>query len=220
MVQPAKPGRILIVDDHPIVRSGYRQVIGCHADLEICGEAAGQAEAIERIHETRPDLAVVDLSLAQGHGIDLIKHIRAHFPQVKCLVVSAHDESLFAARSLHAGALGYLSKHEATDRLIDGIRTVLAGRVFLSDAAATRLLMRSVGQRPTSDRSLLDCLSDRELAVFQMLGRGMKSVQIAHQLKLSPKTVDRHRENIKVKLGLANASELVRRATQWVLENG
>jgi DNA-binding NarL/FixJ family response regulator len=219
--QPALPARILIVDDHPIVRQGYTQLIGNQPDLEVCGFAESEEEAIRQVKAVQPDLAVIDLALKDSHGIELIKQLAPRKPPVKMLVVSAHDENLFADRALDAGALGYINKQEATEHLIDGIRTVLAGEVYLSDRMTKQLLKRRVAhtQSASPGQSPIALLTDRELEVFQFIGEGLSSKQIADKMFLSRKTVDRYRENIKGKLDLKHSAQLVQRATQWVLEN-
>lgn len=211
--------RILIVDDHPIVRQGYSQLIGNHSDLEVCGFAPTEDEAMRQIAATDPTLVVVDIKLQDGNGIELIKKIRLQYPDIRMLVISAHDENLFAERALESGAMGYINKQEATGRLIDGIRRVLADEVYLSDQMTKRLLRRRVGGPAGTEPSRLGDLTDRELEVFGLIGHGQSVKSIALQLNLSSKTIERYRENIKNKLGIANATELVQRATQWVLED-
>jgi DNA-binding NarL/FixJ family response regulator len=214
--------RILIVDDHPIVRQGYAQLIGDHRDLEVCGFASTEQEALALCRERMPHLVIIDITLKEGHGIELIKQLVSRDVGVKILVISAHDEKIFAERALEAGALGYINKQEATDELIDGIRAVLAGDVYLSEQMSKRLLKRRVGNRKSNsvDVASFDQLTDRELEVFQLIGKGLTTRRIADQLQLSPKTIERYRENIKHKLNLANATELLQRATRWSLEGG
>ena len=218
---PQRTFRILIVEDHPIVRQGYSHLIGSQADFEICGFAATAEEALAQAITTKPHLAIVDITLEEGHGIALIRELLARQSHLKILVVSAHDERMFAERALEAGAFGYLGKGEATEHLLQGIRTVLAGEVFLSEQMSQRLLKHRIGTgRSQPARAvLLDRLTDRELEVFQFIGQGRTTRQIANQLNLSPKTIERYRENIKRKLGLANATELLQRATSWVLND-
>jgi DNA-binding NarL/FixJ family response regulator len=192
--------RILIVDDHPIVCRGLRELVADEPDLEVCGEAADVSEALQQLEATRPDVVVVDLSLKGGHGIELIQKIKARSDRVKMLVSSMHDESLFAERVLRAGATGYISKQESPEKIIDALRQVLRGEIL--------------------EENPIQSLSDRELEVFEMIGQGLSTKQIAKRLHLSHKTVETHREKIKAKLNLSNSAELSRRATQWVLENG
>jgi DNA-binding NarL/FixJ family response regulator len=219
--KPKPPARILIVDDHPIVRQGYTQLIGNQPDLEVCGFAESEEDALRQVKAMQPDLVVIDLTLKDSHGIELIKQLAPRVPLVKMLVVSAHDENLFADRALDAGALGYINKQEATERLIDGIRTVLAGEVYLSQRMTRQLLRRRVGHTLSAspDQSPIALLTDRELQVFRFMGEGLSSKEIADKMFLSRKTVDRYRENIKSKLDIAHSAQLVQRATPWVLEN-
>lgn len=212
--------RILIVDDHPLVRSGFVQLISDEPDLEVCGEAADEAQALQLVAATTPDLVIIDLSLAGGSGINLIERIKAHYSEVCMLVVSMHDESLFAERVLTAGALGYLNKQEAPSNIIRAIRRVLEGRVYLSDKLTERLLDSLTGMAKAPGQSPMQRLSNRELEVFELIGRGMTTGKIADHLKLSTKTIETHRENIKKKLGLASGQELTRRAMHWLIERG
>jgi len=212
--------RILIVDDHPLVRSGFVQLISDEPDLEVCGEAADEAQALQLVAATTPDLVIIDLSLAGGSGIDLIERIKAHYSEVCMLVVSMHDESLFAERVLTAGALGYLNKQEAPSNIIRAIRRVLDGRVYLSDKLTERLLDGLTGMAKARSQSPMQRLSNRELEVFELIGRGMTTGKIADHLQLSTKTIETHRENIKKKLGLASGQELTRRAMHWLIERG
>jgi DNA-binding NarL/FixJ family response regulator len=211
--------RILIVDDHPIVRQGLTLLIANEPDLEVCGEAADSGEAVRQLTASRPDLIVVDISLHSGNGIELIKQIRSRDPNVKMLVSSMHDESLFAERALRAGAMGYINKAEATDKVVEAIRQVIRGKIYLSPRMTERMLCRAIGTEESLDHSPIDSLSDRELEVFELIGQGLTTRQIANKLHLSPKTVETYRENIKSKLNLANATELTRHAVQWTLEN-
>ena len=191
--------------------------IGRQPDLEVCGEAADMGEALRLVAETQPDVAVVDISLKSGNGIDLIKRIRDRDAHVRILVWSMHSESLYAERALRAGALGYINKDQATDRIIEAIRRVLAGKVYLSEAMAERMLQRPVGRRErraSAHRSI--SLADRELEVFRLIGEGVKTAEIAERLHLSVKTVETYRDRIRQKLDLHDSTELVRVARQWV----
>jgi DNA-binding NarL/FixJ family response regulator len=211
-----KKHKVLIVDDHPIVRRGLAEMIAMEPDLEVCGEAADMAEAIKRIETNCPDVAVVDMSLKNGLGLELIEHIKANHPSIKMLVSSMHDELLFAERSLRAGALGYIPKQEATETLLDAIHQVLRGEIYLTTRMANRL-MHNLVVKPT-DEDPIKSLSNREMEVFEMIGQGLTTQQIARRLELSPKTIETHREKIKGKLDLKNSAELNRRAVQWALE--
>ena len=218
--QTKKRARVLIVDDHPAVREALASRIGRQRDLEVCGEAADMTEALRLVADTQPDLAVVDISLKTGNGIDLIKRIKDRSDRVRMLVWSMHSESLYAERALRAGALGYVNKDQATDKIIEAIRRVLEGKVYLSDAMAEKMLHRAVGggQKEVT-RSPLDVLADRELEVFRLIGEGVKTAEIAERLHLSVKTVETYRDRIRQKLDLRDGTELVRHAVQWVLEN-
>jgi DNA-binding NarL/FixJ family response regulator len=209
--------KILIVDDHPIVRKGMAGLIDSEPDLEVCGEADDMSVAIQQIETKQPDLAIVDISLKSGQSLGLIEYIKTNHPGVKVLVASMQDEMLFAERSLRAGALGYIPKQEATDCLLDAIRQVLRGEIYLTSRMANRLMHHLVTK--TTDVDPIKTLSNRELEVFEMIGQGLTTQQIARKLVLSAKTIETHREKIKGKLDLKNSAELNRRAVQWSLEN-
>jgi DNA-binding NarL/FixJ family response regulator len=218
--QPPMPGpgkvRVLLVDDHPIVRQGLSQLVGQEPDMEVCGEAESASAALKAIAALKPTVAVVDLSLKQSSGLELIKDIKVRHPDLPVLVLSMHDESFYAERALRAGARGYMMKEEAAEKIRDGIRRVAGGEVYVSDAMASRLLSTLVsGPRPLGG-SGADLLSDRELEVFELIGRGVATRTIAAQLHLSIKTIESHRANIKRKLNLQSATELMQRAMQWV----
>lgn len=212
--------RILIVDDHPLVRSGLRVLIDDEPDLQVCGEAADADEAIRMLDAHKPDLLIVDLSLKESSGLDLIKRVHLRNPEVKILVSSMFDESLYAERVLNAGALGYVHKQEAMEKVIEAIRCVLYGRVYLSTAMSDRMLHRLTSKQQAANQSPVETLSDRELEVFELIGRGRSTSDIARQLHLSVKTVETHREKIKVKFNLKTGSELHQHAVRWFLEQG
>jgi DNA-binding NarL/FixJ family response regulator len=216
-----KRARVLIVDDHPAVREALAFRIGRQSDLQVCGEAADVGDALRLLAEAQPDVAVVDISLKTGNGIDLIKRIKDRNDHVRMVVWSMHSESLYAERALRAGALGYVNKDQATDTIVEAIRRVLAGKVYLSDAMAERLLLRAVGGE-TEDltRSPMDVLADRELEVFRLIGAGVKTTEIAEQMHLSIKTIETYRDRIRKKLDLKDGSELAHYATRWILDNG
>lgn len=207
--------RILIVDDHPLVRRGLSALIGAETDLEICGETGSVRGALDLAAGGSPDLAIVDLSLADhGDGLELVKRLHARKPSLKILVFSVHDESLFAQRALAAGARGYINKQEATACVVTAIRTVLQGDYFVSDYLAQKTFREISGQ----DRDLrnpLGSLSDRELQIYRLVGAGTGTSEIAEQLHLSVKTVESHKSRIKKKLNLNTASELMRHAIKW-----
>jgi DNA-binding NarL/FixJ family response regulator len=213
----AQQVRVLIVDDHPLVRRGLAETIAAESDMAVCGEAADGSEALRLVEAAHPHVMIIDLSLKTGHGIDLIEQIKARDDQIKMIVSSMHDESLFAERVLRAGAVGYLNKQEPTERIIESIRQVMRGEIALSPRMANRLLHSVVGGEPLT-QDPIHTLSNRELEVFDMIGQGMSTKQIASKLHLSHKTIETHREKIKTKLNLGNANELSHRAVQWVLE--
>lgn len=210
--------RILIVDDHPLVRVGLSSLIDREADLEVCGETGTIAEAMELIRTTEPDLAIVDLSLADGNGLELIKRLAAESRAPKILVCSMHEESLFAQRVLCAGARGYINKQEATKHIIEAIHHLLAGKVWLSRPMTERVLQGVAHGGSSPPSTGVENLSDRELEVFGLIGQGLGPSQIAEQLHLSVKTVETHKQKIKKKLNLESGSELIRRAMQWMLD--
>jgi DNA-binding NarL/FixJ family response regulator len=216
---PCYKSRVLLVDDHPLVRRGVADLIARESDLELCGEASDVIEALDAIERARPDVVVVDLSLKTGHGIELLEKIKARDSQIKTLVSSMHDEALFAERVLRAGAMGYITKQEPPEMLLKAIRQVLRGEVYLSARMTSRLLRR-VAEGGVSREDPVQALSNREVEVYEMIGQGLTVQQIAQRLHLSPKTVETHREKIKQKLNVKNSAELNRRAVQWVLERG
>lgn len=211
--------RILVVDDHPIVRHGLVELLQDEPDQQVVAEASNAAEAMEALAAHELDLLVIDLSLEGMDGLELIKNIRALHGDLPILVVSTHDEKFYAQRALHAGALGYLSKECAVDRIVEAVRRVRTGKIYLSDEMSDRLLQHMVDGRHDPSASPIDRLSDRELEVFRSIGRGMSTRQIAEQLGLSIKTIETYRENIKAKLDFEDGHEMVRYAVQWNLED-
>lgn len=212
--------RVLIVDDHPAVREALIQRIALQPDLEVCGEAADVAEALRLVDSTRPDVAVIDISLKTGSGIDLIKRIKTKRDSLKMLVWSMFPESLYAERALRAGALGYLDKEYATDEIVTAIRRVRDGQMCVSSETANRLMLRVSGHASLASGSPVEALSDRELQVFESIGRGLGTREIAERLHLSVHTIETHRQRIKSKLAIHTTTELARAAAQWVLECG
>jgi DNA-binding NarL/FixJ family response regulator len=211
--------RVLIVDDHPLVREGLKGLIAQEADLRVCAEAGGVGSALEMARERRPDVAIVDLSLEDGNGLDLIRRLNSHFPSIRILVCSMRDEALFARRAIDAGAHGYINKHEVAGHVIAALRQVLAGKTYLGPDIADRGLGGATPEQPL-DTSAIGQLSNRELEVYGLIGRGCSTAEIARQLSLSVKTIETHRQHIKRKLGLTCAGELVRHAVHWDLEQG
>jgi DNA-binding NarL/FixJ family response regulator len=206
--------KILLVDDHPLVREGLANLIHQQPDLEVCGEAASEPQALQLIGTVAPDVAVVDISLENGSGLELIKNIKSMYPAVAMLALSMHDESLYAERALRAGARGYLMKREAATRVIQGIRAVLDGQLFVSQKISALMAERFVKGHGQA-ASPMEQLSDRELEVFELIGRGHGTRQIADELHVGFKTVQAYCARIKEKLQLANATELLRAAMQW-----
>lgn len=212
---PAK-SRIFLVDDHTMFREGLRQLIEREPDLAVCGDASGAGEALKNIEESNPDLAIIDLSLSGGTGIDLIKTLRTKYPDLPVLVVSMHEESLYAERALHAGANGYVMKQEPAKTVKVAIRKVLAGDMHLSEKMTASMLGKFMsGGQTAPPVSPIEKLSDRELEVFRMLGQGKMTRQIAEELDLTIATINSFRNRIKEKLNLKNSAELVMHAIQW-----
>jgi DNA-binding NarL/FixJ family response regulator len=208
--------RIVIVDDHPLFRKGLEEMIHSDGTFAVCGEAGNAAEAMDVIRQLNPDLTIVDLSLPGANGIELIKNIRAEFPRLPILVLSMHDESLYALRALRAGAEGYVMKHEAMANVIHAIREVFNGRPYLSPAMAAQVITKFAHRQAEGEVDAVERLSDRELEILELIGKGHDVRQIAKQLHLSPKTVETHRSHIKDKLDLKNSREVARFALQWL----
>jgi DNA-binding NarL/FixJ family response regulator len=207
--------KILLVDDHPMVREWLATLINQQSDLQVCGETDSAPKALQMMGLVHPDVAIVDISMEGGSGIELIKNSKASHPNVKTIVLSMHDEALYAERALRAGARGYIMKREATKGVLQAIRCVLSGKLYLSDKMAMMMAEKFVDGRPSTPGSVLERLSDRELEVFQLLGRGYSSRRIAEELHVSVKTVQAFCARIKEKLGLSSATELLREATRW-----
>ncbi len=206
----------MIVDDHPLFRKGLEQLIHSDSAFAVCGEVNNASEAMDVIRKLNPDLAIVDLSLPGANGIELIKNIRAEFPKLPILVLSMHDESLYALRALRAGAEGYVMKHEAMANVIQAIHEVFNGRPYLSPAMAAQVITKFAHRGSQSEADAVERLSDRELEILELIGKGNEVHQIAKLLHLSPKTVETHRAHIKEKLNLQNARQVARFAVQWV----
>lgn len=218
--QVRKPAaKLLIVDDHPAVREALTLCLAKMPAIDVCGEAADTADALKLVAKHKPDIAIIDISLKTGDGIDLIKRIKAKDPNVRMLVWSMHSESLYAERALRAGAQGYITKEQAMSQIVEAIQHVLAGKVFLSPAMTERLLARAVGAGSERlDHAPEEALSDRELEVFRLIGAGHKTTDIAVRMHLSVKTVETYRDRIRHKLGLSDGTALAHFATQWVLD--
>ncbi len=212
----SKPYLIVVVDDHPVVRQGLQLLIEQEPDLRVCGEAEDVGQTLRLIDALHPDLVVVDLSLRGGSGLDLLKTLSARHPDLPTLVLSIHDETLYAERVLQAGGRGYIMKQEAADTLLRAIRQVLDGNIYLSPQMTSRLLLTFTQGRSEPSASPLARLSDRELEIFCLIGQGYRTRQIAEALHISVKTVETHRAHIVDKLHLSGAHDLVRYATQWM----
>ena len=210
--RPGATVRVVLVDDHPIVRRGLAELINDESDLKVVAEASSIAEAHHVLDEHRPDVALIDLSLGDGHGLELIKQVKANGWDIKLLVCSMLDESLYVDRVLRAGAAGYLRKDQATEHIVDAVRKVASGETYLSEAAAARVAAKPAAAGVEPGPSAVEQLSDRELEVFEMIGDGLGSREIAARLHLSVKTVETYREKIKAKLRLKNGNELTRHA--------
>jgi DNA-binding NarL/FixJ family response regulator len=208
--------KALLVDDHPIVRHGLSMLINNESDLTVCGEADDAQRALRLITMTHPDIVVVDLFLKNASGLDLIKDIKIRFPQLPTLVLSMQEESLYAERSLLAGARGYITKQQAIQHIASAIRKVLNGEIHVSEEITKKILDRVLSNPKDQENTRVGALSDRELEVFRLIGRGFGPQEIARQLGLSVKTVDSHREKLKRKLNLTSAAELTRYAVEWM----
>ena len=207
--------RVLIVDDHPIVRRGFASLLASEADLEVCGEAGDGTSALALLESAAPDVALVDVSLGGTSGLDLLKELKERAPKLAVLVVSMHDELLYADRSLRAGAAGYVQKDEASEAIVRAIRTVAGGGMYVSEAVSNYLVQRWAMNGASRDDSPLAGLSDRELHVLELMGRGLGTRAIAEQLHISDKTVESYRARLKEKMNLRSGTELVRFAVRW-----
>ena len=210
--------RILIVDDHPMMRDGLRQLIANEADLEVVGEADDAAQALEEAEKLKPDLAIVDITLRSSNGLDLIKDLHIRSPRTAVLVLSMHDESLYAERVLRAGGRGYIMKQEGGKRIIEGIRQVANGHTYVSLAVSARIVDALSGNN--RDKAAVEQLTDREFEVFQLIGQGLSTKEMADKLRVSVKTIEVHRVNIKEKLNTPTAPDLIRYAVRWVESQG
>jgi DNA-binding NarL/FixJ family response regulator len=207
---------VFVIDDHPIVRDGLTQLINREPDLTVCGTAEDIYEALKAMQTLKPDIALADISLKGADGIELIKNLKIRMPALPVLVLSIHDESIYAPRALRAGARGFIMKQEATENVLLALRRVLSGEIYLSKRMANKMLQQFVGAPGTAQKFSIDRLSDRELEVFRLIGQGHGTRRIAEELRLSVKTVESYREHIKEKMTLSDASELVQHAIQWL----
>jgi len=215
-----KPVKVVLVEDHLMFREWLGEMLGREPGFLVCGEADNIQQGLRIIQQTAPDIAIVDITLRGSSGLELVKDIKAHGLSVPVLVLSMHDEALYAERVLRAGAKGYISKSEASGTLTEAIRQVLAGKIYLGEKMTTLMLEKISNPRAIGTTSRMDLLADRELEVFQLIGRGYNGREIAEQLHLGETTIDTYRARIKEKLQLRNAAELYSRAAQWVQENG
>jgi DNA-binding NarL/FixJ family response regulator len=211
--------KILIVDDHPLVRQGLIGLLSSEPDFDVCGEASSLAEARQALATLHPDVVIVDLTLKDGNGLELIKELKHQANTVKSLALSMHEESMFAERVLRAGGMGYVSKEEASRTIVHAVRAVIAGKHYLSKRLTEQMVNRAFTGADLT-RSPIERLSDREFEVFELIGQGLTVRAIASKLQRSPKTIETHREHIKEKLELKNATELTKHAVQWVMEHG
>ncbi len=215
---PPSPYRVAIVDDHPAVRDGLATRLSLEADMRVCGQADSQQGALHMVRETNPDVVVVDISLKTGDGIDLIKQLAAAHPSVRVLVCSMYADSLYAERALRAGALGYINKEQSTNLIVEALRRVLDGKVYLGPEIHERLLKEKVGETGFVGRDPVERLSDRELQTFSMIGQGLNTQEIAKRMFLSPKTVETYRARIKLKLGISDLNQLNLEAVRWAMK--
>ena len=207
--------RVLIVDDHPIVRQGLRRVMENEDDLVVCGEAESARDARTAIKELHPDVVIADISLKQGDGIELVRDVRAHYPTLPILVLSMHDETIYAERMLSAGANGYIMKQAASDQFLASVRRVLDGGIYVSEAVGTNMIQKFAAGGAYISANPIDRLSNRELQILHMIGKGMSTRETAQSLNLSIKTIESHRQRIKRKLNLATGTQLVQYAVNW-----
>jgi DNA-binding NarL/FixJ family response regulator len=208
--------RILIVDDHPMMREGLAQLIGQQPDMAVCGEAGEAGDALEKVRLLKPSLVLADITLPGRNGLELIKDIQALEAGVLVLVISMHDESFYAERVLRAGGRGYVMKQEGGKKILEAIRQVAAGQIFVSDKMSARILEIFSGRQPAEGRAAVENLTDREFEVFQLIGQGMGTKKLAQELHISSKTIEVHRANIKAKLQIKSMAELIRHAVRWV----
>jgi DNA-binding NarL/FixJ family response regulator len=214
----ARKTRIFVVDDHPIVRQGLAQLINREPDLVVCGEAEEAQMAMQEIAATRPDILVVDISLNGPDGLELLKNVRTRHPHLPVLILSMHDESIYAERALRAGANGYIMKQEATEKVLEALRRISNREIYVSERVANKMLQQYIGGNTGAQRSPVADLTDRELEVFRLIGEGHATRQIAEELHLSVKTVESYQAHIKEKLSLRSARELMQHAIQWTID--
>ena len=210
-----KKTQVLIVDDHPVIRDGLVTIINHERDLNVCGQAEDAYIALKAVAELKPDIVVTDISLKSSDGIELTKNIKARYPRLPVIILSVHDESLYAERALLAGAKAYLMKDKVSENIIKAIRTVLTGEIYVSDAISKKFLHKIAGDKAGTAKTPIEKLSDREFEIFRLIGEGLKASQMAKQLHLSIKTIETYRSRIKEKLNLPNASQLLQYSIRW-----
>lgn len=210
--------KVLVVDDHPLVRERIAELITLEPDLVVCGEAEDVRQALEAVAQRKPDIVIVDITLKNSYGIELIKQLKGLYPDLPTLVLSMHEESMYGERALRAGAKGYLNKQEATKKVVDAIRRILRGDIYVSDSLAGSLVRKVAGGNAESGESPVDVLTDREREVFEFLGQGLAVKEVAERLGISAKTIEAHREHIKQKLNYKTSGELFRFAIQYTLQ--
>jgi len=216
-VEASSKKRVFLVDDHPVIRRGIQLLINLESDFSVCGEAGSVSTAYRKILQEEPDLAVVDLSLADGSGLELIRLLHGEMPRLKILVLSMHDESFYAQRALQAGASGYVTKEEGTEKVIGALKSLVQGKRYISENVASQLLeIATTSGRHASDDSPVKVLSNREVEVLELVGQGLSTREIAEKLNLSTKTIESHREHMKSKLSLSSGAQLARYAFNWV----
>ena len=211
--------KIFIVEDHPLMRESLARLFNLESDLEVCGYAGTAHEALRKLPGLKPDIVIVDITLPDGNGLDLIKDMKRRSIQARALVLSMHDESLYAERALRAGAKGYIMKHEVSEEVLKAIHRILKGEIYLSEKMGARMLHKIAGSKSVKDVLSTETLSDRELQVFQLIGQGRGTREIAGELCVSVKTVETYRAHIKLKMNLKNAHELTQHAVHWVESN-
>ena len=214
-ITTSRKSRIFVVDDHPIVRQGLALLINRESDLTVCGQAEDAPNAMRAIAADKPDVLIVDISLNGPDGLDLLKDVRMRYPDLPVLILSMHDESIYAERALRAGAQGYIMKQEATEKVLIAVRRILQKEIYISERIANRMLQRYIGSRSPGHPSSVADLTDRELEVFRLIGEGHSTRKIAEELHISVKTVESYQAHIKEKLSLRSARELVQHAIQW-----
>ena len=207
--------KIYLIDDHPVMVRGVRQLIDAESNMQVAGASPDWTVALKEIADIKPEVVVLDVTLANANGIEVLKNLRVHFPELKVLMLSMHDENLFAMRSMKAGAHGYIMKMSATEEVVSAINQVMKGEIYLSKTMAKKTMAHMVGRKGEAAASPLERLSDREIEVFQMVGEGMTTRNIAEKLFLSVKTIETHKSHIKEKLNLENANELTQQAILW-----